>query len=228
MRPRTPTHSTNPLVERFARRTRFSACASGSRSAYRCSASVLAITMSASSTEPSANSTPVTAPSAAATIRATSTPGADLDTGLERDTLERGPQRIETAHRIPAAEARLDVGNAGKRRRGSVRRRPRVRGVSAGPLHETRVVEERLGRAVQGPHRVDRGEVERRAHPLGQRPRVRHRPGEERPVGDVPDRRPRASNARHCSPDPGANSSNAVAVASSPSGTSSDEPSAQW
>ena len=115
--------------------------------------------------------------------------GADLDAeATRRRRCERRPQRVEPAARVPAAEARLEVRDAGQRGRRPERRRPGVRGVAPGPLHEPRIGEVRPRPqrcSVRSGSMPARSAGERIRRSSCQRPA--HRAGEERPRADVPD-----------------------------------------
>ena len=115
-----------------------------------------------------------------------------------RGPLQRGPHGVEPAHRVPAAEALLDVGDACERRRGTVRRRARVRRVAARPLHEPRVVERATppGRAACAGRRSRSGRAASASAAAAARgPSI----GPARNVRSLTSqmRRPRASKRRH-------------------------------
>ena len=143
--------------------------------------------------------------------------------------LEREPQLVEPARRVPAAEAGLDVRDARQRRRRPVRRRPGVRGVATGPLHEARIVERRR-RQAGAASATGRSPAGRGATACGAAAPIGPVIGPARNVRSLTSqiRRPWSSKRRQAAPAPGLNASNAATRASASSGTTSDEPSGQW
>ncbi len=88
-------------------------------------------------------------------------PEADLGPHRGGHPEQRGAEGVETTAGVPAAEARLDVRDARQRRWRVVGRRPRVRRVPAGPLHEPGIGEVPGGMTVERRQGLDGAEVGR-------------------------------------------------------------------